>query len=62
MGLGTPYRLNRNSNGGGLMLFVREDIPSNLVEAETKPRSLLYRIKPALCQAVAKLLLQSPRK
>ena len=37
MGLGTPYRLNRNSNGGGLMLFVREDIPSNLVEAETKP-------------------------
>ena len=32
----TPYRLDRNSNGGGLMLFVREDIPSNLVEAEEK--------------------------
>ena len=26
----TPYRLDRNSNGGRLMLFVREDIPSNL--------------------------------
>ena len=25
----TPYRLNRNSNGGGLMLFVRADILSN---------------------------------
>ena len=26
----TPYRLDRNSNGGRLMLFVREDTPSNL--------------------------------
>ena len=42
MGLGTPYRLNRNSNGSGLMLFVREDIPSNLVEAETKPIEVFY--------------------
>ena len=22
-----PYRLDQNSNGGGLILFVREDIP-----------------------------------
>ena len=36
-GFSTPYRLDRNSNGGGLMLFVREDIPSNLGEAEAKP-------------------------
>ena len=36
-GFSTPYRLDRNSNGGGLMLFVREGIPSNLVEAEAKP-------------------------
>ena len=42
MGLGTSYRLNRNLNGGGLMLFVREDIPSNLVEAETKPIEDFY--------------------
>ena len=26
----TPYRLNRVSNHGGVMLYVREDIPSNL--------------------------------
>ena len=32
----TSYRFDRNSNGGGLMLFVRENIPSNLVETETK--------------------------
>ena len=37
-----PYRLDRNSNGGGLMLFVREDIPSNLVEAEAKPIEGFY--------------------
>ena len=30
-GFSSPYRLDRNSNGGGLMLFVREDISSNLV-------------------------------
>ena len=35
-GFSTPYRLDRNSNGGGLMLFVTEDIPSNFVEAEAK--------------------------
>ena len=35
-GFRTQYRLDSNSNGGGLMLFVREDIPSNLVEAEVK--------------------------
>ena len=32
----TLYRLDRNSNGGGLILFVREYIPSNLVQAEAK--------------------------
>ena len=41
-GFSTAYRLDRNSNGGGLMLFVREDIPSNLVEAEAKPVEGFY--------------------
>ena len=43
-GFDMPHRLDRNSNGGGLLLFVREDIPSNLedipsnlVEAEANP-------------------------
>ena len=29
-GFGTPYRLDHDSNGGGIMFYVREDIPSNL--------------------------------
>ena len=41
-GFSTLYRLDRNSNGGGLMLFVREDIPSNLIEAEAKPIEGFY--------------------
>ena len=43
-GFSTPYRLDWNLNGGGLMLFVIEDTPSNLVEAESA--RFLYRIKP----------------
>ena len=38
----TPYKLDRNSNGCGLMLFVREDIPSNLGEAKAKPIEHFY--------------------
>ena len=30
----TTYRLDRNSNGGGILLFVREDIPSTLLNTE----------------------------
>ena len=41
-GFSTLYRLDRNSNGGGLMLFVREGILSNLVEAEAKPIDGFY--------------------
>ena len=41
-GVSTPHRLDQNSNGGRLILFVREDIPSNLVEAEAKPIEGFY--------------------
>ena len=34
-GFNTPFRLNRNSNGGGIMLFVREDILAKLIASET---------------------------
>ena len=30
----TAYRLDRNSNGGGILLYVREDIPSLLLNTE----------------------------
>ena len=36
-GFSKPYRLDRDSLGGGILLYVREDIPSNLLEVETKP-------------------------
>jgi len=32
-----PYRLDRDSNGGGIMLYVREDIPSNDISYDDKP-------------------------
>ena len=41
-GFSTPHRFDQNSNGGRLILFVREDIPSNLVEAEAKPIEGFY--------------------
>ena len=36
-GFSPPYRLHRNCHGGGLMLFVRKDIPSNLLVIEKEP-------------------------
>ena len=35
-GFSAPYRLDRNCLGGGLMLFLREDIPSNLLTMEER--------------------------
>ena len=35
-GFSTPYRLDCHSNGGGIMLYVREDIPSNLLATDKK--------------------------
>ena len=36
-GFSTPYRLDRDSNVGGILLYVRKDIPSNLIAIENKP-------------------------
>ena len=33
-GFGIPYRVNRIANGGGIMLFVREDTPLKLLSVE----------------------------
>ena len=35
-GFSKPYRLDRDSLGGSILLYVREDIPKNLLEVETK--------------------------
>ena len=31
-GYTTPYRLDRDENGGGILLYVRDDIPSKTIE------------------------------
>ena len=36
-GFSALYRLDRNYQGCGLILLVREDIPSNLLTSEEKP-------------------------
>ena len=41
-GFSAPYRLDRNYLGGGLMLFVRDDIPSNLLTIKEKPIESFY--------------------
>ena len=41
-GISKPYRLHRVSLGGGILLYVREDIPTNLFEVETKPIEGFY--------------------
>ena len=33
-GFSRPFRLDRLSNRGGILLYVGEDIPSNLIETE----------------------------
>ena len=35
-GFSTPYQLDYDSNGGGIMLYIREDIPSNLLATDEK--------------------------
>ena len=37
-----PYRLDRNPKGGGIILFVREDIPSKLLFIQKKSIEALY--------------------
>ena len=41
-GFSAPYRLDRNCFSGGLRLFVREDIPCNLLTIEEKPVESFY--------------------
>ena len=35
-GFSKPYSLDRDSLGGGILLYVKEDVPSNLLEVKTK--------------------------
>ena len=41
-GFSTPYHSDRDFKVGGIILFLREDIPSNLLATENKPIEGLY--------------------
>ena len=36
----SPYRLDANAHGGGILLYVREDIPSKLLKGTEFKRNL----------------------
>ena len=40
-----PYRFDRNRNGDGIMLYVREDIPSRLIEKKLRNNSEYFFVK-----------------
>ena len=33
-GFSEPYRFNRDCNGGGILLYIRDDIPSTLISTK----------------------------
>ena len=41
-GYTSPFRLDRDNNGGGIMNFVREDIPCKLLSVENHPMEGFY--------------------
>ena len=41
-GYSSPYRFDRNCRGGGIILYVREDIPSKLLSVENRPIEGFY--------------------
>ena len=41
-GISRPFKLDRNSNGGGIMLFAREDIPVELIFTEISANKGIY--------------------
>ena len=41
-GFGTLFRLDRNANGGGIMLFIRNDIRAKAVSTDDSPIESFY--------------------
>ena len=39
-GFSSPYRLDRNREGGGIIVFIREDIPSKILTKHTLPEDI----------------------
>ena len=43
-GFSKPYRLDRCSNGGGILLYIRDDIPLRLLLNSNKTESIFAEI------------------
>ena len=43
-GYGTPYRLDRTDKGGGILLYVREDIPSKMLDFKSDIEAFFIEI------------------
>ena len=43
-GFGEPYRFERNGKGGGILLYIRDDIPSKLIESKMTIEGLFVEI------------------
>ena len=57
-GFGAPFRLDRNVKGSGIILYIREDIPSRLVSTESSQvEGFFRRNKSTKQEKVATLLL-----
>ena len=41
-GFRTTFRLERNRDGGGIILFIRNDIPAEVVSADDRPIKSFY--------------------
>ena len=43
-GYSPPYRLDRNCDGGGIMIYVREDIPSKEIESNSSIKCIIIEL------------------
>ena len=43
-GFSKPYRLDRNSNGGGNLLYILEDIPSKLIDTKITTKNFFVEV------------------
>ena len=59
-GFSEPYRFDKNSSGEGILLHIREDIPSKLILTKMTIEGIFVEIN--LRKKVASLLLIQPKK
>ena len=43
-GFGSPFRLDRNKHGGGVMVYIREYLPCKLIPLHKKPKDILFEL------------------